>query len=64
MKKFGIRKEPIVLKSETTYYQFDNPIKHGMKRTKFAKHEILDMIHIKQALKKKLQMTMSNMRSN
>ena len=50
MNKFEITKEPIVLQSKTPHYQFDNHIKHGMKMKKFARHEILNMIHINQAL--------------
>ena len=63
MKKFDITKEPIVLQLETPHYQFDNHIKHGMKRKKFTKNEILNMIHINQALERNLQMTLSNMKS-
>ena len=64
MKKFKITKEPIVLQLETPHYQFDNYIKHGMKRKKLARHEILNMIHINQALERNVQMTLSNMKSN
>ena len=64
MKKFDITKELIVLQSETPHYHFDNHIKHGMKRNKFAIHEIINMIHIDQALERNLQMTLSNMKSN
>ena len=64
MKKFEITKEATVLQSETPHYQFNNHIKHGMKMKKFARHEILNMIHINQALERNLQMTLSNMKSN
>ena len=64
MKKFEITKEPIVLQLETPHYQFDNHIKHGMKRKKFTRHEILNMIRINQALKRNMQMTLINMKSN
>ena len=64
MKKFEITKEPTILQSETPHYRFDNHIKHGMKRKKFTRHEILNMIHINQALEINLQMTLSNMKSN
>ena len=64
MKKFKIRKEPIGLQSETPHYQFDNHIKHGMKRKKLERHERLNMIHINQALERNMQMTLSNMKSN
>ena len=64
MKKFEITKDLFFLQSETPLYQFYNHIKHGMKRKKFARHEILNMIHINQALERNLQMTLSNMKSN
>ena len=64
MKQFKITKEPIVIQSETPHYQFDNHIKHGMKRKQFARHEILNIIHINQALENNLQMTSTNMKSN
>ena len=64
MKKFEITIEPTLLHSETPHYQFDNHIKHGMKRKKFAKHEILNMIHINQALERNFQITLINMKSN
>jgi hypothetical protein len=64
MKKFKITKESIVLQSETPHYQFDNHIKHGMKMNEFTKHEILNMIHINEALKRNMQMALSNMKSN
>ena len=64
MKKFEITKEPIVLLLETPHYQFNNHIKHGMKMKKFARHEILNIIHINQALERNLQMTLNNMKSN
>ena len=63
MRKIDITKEPTVLQSETPHYQFNNHIKHGMKRKKFARHEILNMIHINQELEINLQMTLSNMKS-
>ena len=62
MKKIKITKEPTILQLETSYYQFENHIKHGMKRKKFTKHEILNMIHINQELERNLQMTLSNMK--
>ena len=62
MKQFEITKEPIVLQSETPYYQFKNHIKHAMKRKQFARREILNMIHINQALENNLQMALSNMK--
>jgi hypothetical protein len=34
-----------------------------MKMNKFSKHEILNMIHINQALEINLQMTLGNMKS-
>lgn len=64
MNNFVITKEPIVLQSKTPHYQFDNHINHSMKMKKFNKHEILNMIHINQALERNLQMTLSNMKSN
>ena len=64
MKKFNITKVPIVLQLETPHYQFDNHIKHSTKKNKFTKYEILNMIHINQALERNLQMTLSNMKSN
>ena len=64
MKKFEITKEPIVLQSETPHYQFNNHIKHGMKRKKFTRDEILNTIHINHALEINMQMTWSNMKSN
>jgi hypothetical protein len=64
MKKFEIAKEPVVLQSETPHYQFDNHIKHGMKNKKNEIHEILNMIHINQALERNMKMTLSNMKSN
>ena len=64
MKKFEITKDPTVLQSETQHYQFENHTKYGMKRKKFAKHEILNMVHIDQALEINLQMTLRNMKSN
>ena len=64
MNKFEITKEPTILQSRTPHYQFDIHIKHGMKRNKFTKHEIMNMIHINQALERNLQMTLSNMESN
>ena len=64
MKKFETTKEPTILQSETPHYQFDNHIKHGMKRKKFAKHEILNKIHINQALERNMKIKLSNMKSN
>lgn len=64
MKKFNITKETTVMQSETPPYQLDKHIKHGMKRNKFARHEIFNMIHINQALERNLQMTLSNMKSD
>ena len=64
MKQFKIAKEATVLQSETPHYQFDNHVKHGMKRKKFARHEILTLIHINKELERNLQMTSSNMKSN
>ena len=64
MKKFEITKETIVMQSETPHYQFDNHINHGMKRKQFTRHEILNIIHISQALENNIQMTLSNMKSN
>ena len=64
MNKFEITKDPIVLQSETPHYQFNNHIKPGMKGKKFTRHEILNMIHINQALERNLQMKFSNMKSN
>ena len=64
MKKNEITKEATVLQLETPHYQFDNYIKHGMKMKKFERHEILNMIHINQALERNLQMTWSNIKSN
>ena len=64
MKKIEITKEPIVLQLETPYYQFNYHIKHDMKMKKFTKHEILNMIHINQALERNLHMTFSNIKSN
>ena len=62
MNKFEITIEPIVLQSKTPHYQFDNHINYGMKRKKFSRHEILNMIHIYQALERNMQMTLSNMK--
>ena len=64
MKKFEITKEPTVMQLEKPHYEFDNHIKHGMKMKKFERHEILNMIHINQALERNLQMALSNMKSN
>ena len=64
MKKIEIIKETIVLESETRHYHFNNHIKHGMKRKKFTRDEILNMIHINHALEINMQMTWSNMKSN
>ena len=64
MMKFNITKETIVLQSKTPHDQFDNHIKHGMKRKKFTRHEILNMIHINQVLERNLQMALSNTKSN
>ena len=64
MKKFEITKETNVMQSETPHYQFDNHIKHGKKKNKFARHEILNMIHINQELQRNMQMTLSNRKSN
>ena len=62
MKKFNITKESNVMQSETPHYQFENHIKHHMKKKKFARHEILNMIHINQALERNLEITLSNMK--
>ena len=62
MKKFKITKDPTVLQLETPHYQFDNHIKHGMKRKKFTRHERLNMIHIKQVLERNMKMRLSNVK--
>ena len=64
MKLFKITKEPTVLQSETLDYQFENHIKHGIKRKKFARHEIHNMIHINQVLDRNMKMSLSSMKSN
>ena len=64
MNKFEITKETTILQSKTPHYQFENHIKHRIKRNKSASHEILNMIHINQALERNIQMTLSNMKSN
>ena len=64
MKKFEITKDQTIFQSGTPHYQFDNHIKHGMKRKQFVRHEILNMIHINQELERNLQMTLINMKSN
>ena len=64
MKKFEITKEPSILQWKTPHYHFQNHIKHDIKRKKFTKHEILNMIHINQALETNMQLNMSNMKSD
>ena len=53
MKKFEITKEPTVLQSETSHYQFNTYIKHGMKMNKFPRYEILNMIQTQPSIREK-----------
>ena len=64
MNKFEITKVPTFLQLETQHFQSNNHIKHGMKRMKFTRHELLNMIHINQELERNLRMRLSNMKSN